>query len=137
MSHFLRGRSDHAPLLIKCGNPGNRGSSFRFLNVWLKHPKFFAVVREAWQVPIHIGGMAGFFCKLMNTKGRLREWSVRVFGNIFSAVREAEELLRLTKVEYDQCRMVDARARLGEVQAVHARALSRKCDFWREKCAIK
>lgn len=31
--HLVRGRSDHAPLLIRCGYMGDRGKSFRYLNM--------------------------------------------------------------------------------------------------------
>lgn len=34
VSHLMHGRSDHAPLLIKCGAAEARSKSFRYLNVW-------------------------------------------------------------------------------------------------------
>lgn len=93
--HLLRDRSYHAPLLIKCRDLGIRGSSFRFLNVWRKHPDFLDVIREAWQAPVHMGRIASFFWKLINTKRKLREWNVHVCGNIFSAIKSTEEVLGL------------------------------------------
>ncbi|XP_071902718.1 uncharacterized protein [Coffea arabica] len=102
VSHLLRERSDHGPLLIKYGNPRNR------------------VVREAWWVPVPVGGMAGFFWKLMNTKRKLREWNVQVFGNIFSAVKDAEKVLLLTAAEYDQYCDEKSRTRVAEAKADHA-----------------
>ena len=45
VSHLMRGRSDHAPLLIKSGYFSHRTSSFRYLNVWKRHLGFLAVVQ--------------------------------------------------------------------------------------------
>ncbi|XP_071928172.1 uncharacterized protein [Coffea arabica] len=69
--HLMRGRSDHAPLLIKCGSSMGRGSAFRFLNVWRRHPKFLEMVRGAWRTPVSGSGMVGFFGKLSQTKWAL------------------------------------------------------------------
>ncbi|XP_071902212.1 uncharacterized protein [Coffea arabica] len=104
VSHLVRGRSDHTPLLIKYGGSGGRSSAFRFLNVWTKHSSFRDVVNEAWQVPVSMGGMLGFHQRLLNVKGRLREWNRRSFGNIFQAVLDAEEMLRVRQGEYDATR---------------------------------
>ncbi|CDP18963.1 unnamed protein product [Coffea canephora] len=40
VSHLARGRSDHAPLLVKCAPRMGSPRSFRFLNVWARHPGF-------------------------------------------------------------------------------------------------
>ena len=45
VSHLMRGHSNHAPFLVKCGNSFYRASSFRFFNVWKKRPNFLTVVQ--------------------------------------------------------------------------------------------
>lgn len=47
VSHLSRGRSDHTPLLVKCGSVALSGASFKFLNVWKSYPQFLEVVKEA------------------------------------------------------------------------------------------
>ncbi|XP_027093591.1 uncharacterized protein [Coffea arabica] len=94
VSHLVRDRSDHAPLLVKCGLHKAHSSFFRFLNVWTKHSSFMGVVRDAWQAPVHAGGMLGFYQWLSNVKCKLRSWSRQTFGDIFQAVQVAEENLR-------------------------------------------
>ncbi|CDP19251.1 unnamed protein product [Coffea canephora] len=41
VSHLPRGRSDHAPLLIKAGTGSPVSPSFRYLNVWHRHHTFW------------------------------------------------------------------------------------------------
>ncbi|XP_071940020.1 uncharacterized protein [Coffea arabica] len=94
VSHLMRGRSDHAPLLIKCGSSMGHGSVFRFLNVWRRHPKLLEVVREAWRTPVSGSGMVGFFGKLSQTKAALRSWNAQVFGNLVQNMSEAEKDLQ-------------------------------------------
>ena len=47
VSYMARGRSDHAPLLIKCGSYSRRCCSFRFLNAWTKYHTFFLMVSQS------------------------------------------------------------------------------------------
>lgn len=127
--HLSRGRSDQAPLWIRCGDVTAMASSFRFLNVWRNLPEFLAIVREAWQIPMGATGMRVFFYKLCNTKARLRQWNRDSFGNISQKIREAEDILRQREVEYDITRDEVTKARLGEARATHARALAVECEY--------
>ncbi|XP_027082614.1 uncharacterized protein [Coffea arabica] len=116
VSHLVRGRSDHAPLFVKCGLHKAHSSSFRFLNVWTKHSSFMGVVRDAWQVPVHAGGMLGFYQRLSNVKSKLRGWSRQSFGDIFQAVHVAEENLLYHQEMFDATRDDISRMQLGEAQ---------------------
>ena len=71
-------------------------------------------------MPVPIREMVGFFSKLMNTNGKLREWNLCIFCNVFSAVNEAEEALRLREAEYDQRHDEESRASVAEARVVHA-----------------
>ena len=64
VSHLARGRSDHAPLLVKCVPGTGSSHSFRYLNVWARHPSFLTVVKEAWETATLGVGMARFSRKL-------------------------------------------------------------------------
>nr|XP_027096084.1 uncharacterized protein LOC113715980 [Coffea arabica] len=137
VSHLVRGRSDHAPLLIKCGMHKAHSSSFRFLNVWANHSSFMDVVRDAWQVPVQAGGMLGFHQRLSSVKHKLRCWSRQSFGDIFQTVQVAEETLRHCQEEFDAARDDSSRMQLREAQARYARALGVECEYWRQKSAIR
>ncbi|XP_071909667.1 uncharacterized protein [Coffea arabica] len=137
VSHLMCGRSDHAPLLIKCGSSMGRGSAFRFLNMWRRHPKFLEVVREAWRTPVSGRGMVGFYVKLSQAKAALRNWNAQVFGNLFQNVSEAEKDLQQKEQEYDLMRDPTSRATLGEARARHARALTLEREYWKQKSTVK
>ncbi|XP_027083688.2 uncharacterized protein [Coffea arabica] len=136
VSHLVHGRSDHAPLLIRCDANGGKSSAFRFLNVRTKSPSFKDVVKEAWLIRL-AGGMVGFHQRLLNVKRSLRFWNNRSFGHIFRAVTQAEEELRDRQVEFDATQDDVSRACLGEAKARHARALAIECDYWTQKSSIK
>ena len=129
VSHLVRGRSDHVPLLIRCGQMTGQGSAFRFLNIWGKHPIFLEVVQEAWREPVQLGGMHGFFRRLANTKAKLRQWNPQCFGNISQAVQRAEERLRQCESEFQLRRDEVLRTKLGEARAAFTRVLAIEGEF--------
>ena len=137
VSHLMRGRSDHAPLLVRCGSVTRRGSSFRFLNVWPKHSGFLDVVRQAWSHQVSGVGMVRFFQKWMHTRRQLRSWNRESFGNIFSRVRQAEEVLRSKERDYDAQRDESSKIALHEARAVYTKELAIECEYWRQKSAVR
>ncbi|XP_027178008.1 uncharacterized protein LOC113777167 [Coffea eugenioides] len=139
VSHLARGCSDHAPLLVKCTPRMGASSlaSFRFLNVWARHPGFLAVVSETWGTEVSGVGMTRFFNKLTQVRNRLRQWSRETFGDIASRVKEAEGVYRQWEEEYDRNRDDTSRTLLNEARAVYTRELGIECEFWRQKSAIK
>ncbi|XP_070031995.1 uncharacterized protein [Nicotiana tomentosiformis] len=51
VEHLIRTDSDHAPLLMTCGeHTTNFVKPFRFLNLWTKHATFMDVVTQNWNV---------------------------------------------------------------------------------------
>ncbi|XP_071932869.1 uncharacterized protein [Coffea arabica] len=100
VSHMPRGRLDHAPLLIKCGNHSTFPTSFQFLNIWRKHKGFLDIVKEAREIPVRGVGMESFYQKLQNVKYWLREWNMKYFGRIESKVKKALELLQVRQSEF-------------------------------------
>ncbi|XP_027171434.1 uncharacterized protein LOC113771000 [Coffea eugenioides] len=137
VSHLARGRSDHSPLLVKCGLGTASPFSFRFLNVWARYPGFFAVVSAIWEMEVSGVGMPRFFKKLGLVKKRLREWSRETFGDIPSRVKAAEAIYRQREEDYDRDRDDISRSRLNEARATYTRELATECEFWRQKSAVK
>ena len=129
VSHLVRERSDHAPLLIKCGVHKVCSSAFRFLNVWTKHSCFMGVVQDAWRLSVQARGMLGFFQRLLHVKSSRRAWSRQPFRDIFRALRDAEENLRQQHEEFDAARDDLSRMNLREVRARYAQALSIECEY--------
>ncbi|XP_070048975.1 uncharacterized protein [Nicotiana tomentosiformis] len=73
ITHLSKSGSDHSPLLITC-NPDvvPIKKSFRFLNFWIKHDTFQAVVKENWAADFQFckqkSGMTWFNDGYKNTK---------------------------------------------------------------------
>ncbi|XP_019257655.1 PREDICTED: uncharacterized protein LOC109235859 [Nicotiana attenuata] len=53
VEHLIRTGSDHAPLLMSCGQEAMKFvKPFKFLNFWAKHETFLDVVRQNWMLAI-------------------------------------------------------------------------------------
>ncbi|KAL0457103.1 UNVERIFIED_CONTAM: hypothetical protein Slati_1049500 [Sesamum latifolium] len=56
--HLPRSSSDHCPILIRVRVSTSSGpSSFRFQNMWFRHPNFMTVVQDSWNQPSSLTGM--------------------------------------------------------------------------------
>lgn len=79
VSHLDRSHSDHCPILLSL--EGNCGlmlpRPFRFQPMWLSHPSFPDVVREAWTRPINLPQAVSKFTV------QAKIWNKNVFGNLF------------------------------------------------------
>ncbi|XP_027109243.2 uncharacterized protein [Coffea arabica] len=123
VSHFPRGRSDHAPLLIKAGSGLTVPPSFRFSNVWHRHPAFLEMVSTVWHQTGSGVGMNLFFSMLASLRAHLRKWSKEEFGNIFARVKSAEETYKQREAEFDSNGGEPSKLRLYEARAVYLREL--------------
>ncbi|XP_027122245.1 uncharacterized protein [Coffea arabica] len=135
--HLSRGRSDHAPLLIKCGSGRQGKSAFRYLNVWPRHRSFLGVVQEVWGGGGPSRTMSEFYQKLLGVKSKLRVWNKEVFRNIGTRVAELERDMRTTEMQYDTGRTVAAKIVYHEARAAYMKQLAVECGFWRQKSRIK
>ncbi|XP_071933163.1 uncharacterized protein [Coffea arabica] len=108
-----------------------------FLNAWRTHPQFLEVIREEWLPSAPGVGMATFHQKLMRVHRRLKLWSRKTFGNIFSRVKTAEGEYHLREAEFDSRRDTEARTLLHEARARYLRELSIEGAFWKQKAGIK
>ncbi|XP_019237102.1 PREDICTED: uncharacterized protein LOC109217316 [Nicotiana attenuata] len=88
-------RSDHAPLLITCGEQTtNFVKPFRFLNFWTKHATFMDVVRQNWEANFIGDPFLMFKQKLKRVKAALSKWSRETFGDIFKQLAILEDILQ-------------------------------------------
>ncbi|XP_027158364.1 uncharacterized protein LOC113759985 [Coffea eugenioides] len=135
--HLSRGRSDHAPLLIKCGSGRQGKSAFRYLNVWPRHSSFLGIVQEVWGGGGPSRTMSEFFQKLLGVKSKLKVWNKEVFRNIETRVAELERDMRAAEMQYDTGRTVEAKIVYHEARAAYMKQLAVECGFWRQKSRIK
>ncbi|XP_071939907.1 uncharacterized protein [Coffea arabica] len=113
VSHLARDPSDHAPLLISVSTRlDNKPRPFRFLNVWVECDDFLAVVRESWGQPCFGSPMHILCQKLKRLRGAIQVWNKEVFGDIFQAVKQKEEEVRLAEVHMEEFDSEEARANL-------------------------
>lgn len=68
--------SDHAPLLLKCGEWENHKSYFKLENWWLGVAGFSDMVKT-WWLSFEVQGRPDYIlaCKLRMLKGKLKEWN--------------------------------------------------------------
>ena len=90
MTHSPRTYSDHHPVLIELWKPSldRANKPFRFQSMWLLHPDFPRVVKEAWSKgsSLHLATVA--FTR------KVKKWNSKVFGNLFA--RKRRVLARLS-----------------------------------------
>nr|XP_016492994.1 PREDICTED: uncharacterized protein LOC107812412 [Nicotiana tabacum] len=95
VEHLIRTGSDHAPLLMTCGEQtSNFIKPFRFLNFWTEHATFMEVVRQNWEVVFIGDPFLMFKNKLKKVKIALSKWSKDTFGDIFKQFDMLEEIVK-------------------------------------------
>ncbi|XP_026430520.1 uncharacterized protein LOC113327556 [Papaver somniferum] len=118
--------SDHSTLLgFPFAVPRPKRAPFRVQKMWFLHSDFLRMVRDSWNMPISGSFDFIFTQKLKRLKGIIKEWNLRVFGNVHSRLKqdqlrfEAAALLSddnpddITKLNI----MKDAMAKLNDTRA--------------------
>ena len=79
VTHLPRTFSDHHPVLIELSrpNPNHLSKPFWFQTMWITHPNFPRIVREAWL------GDNSLSMSILNFTTKARKWNHEVFGNLF------------------------------------------------------
>ncbi|XP_042009274.1 uncharacterized protein LOC121757873 [Salvia splendens] len=82
VTNLPRIASDHGPVLARCkmSDIAIGGKAFRFQNMWIRHERFLAVVKNAWEEPTGAGGLLNIQIKHSRVKRALKEWNKEVFG---------------------------------------------------------
>ncbi|XP_070032069.1 uncharacterized protein [Nicotiana tomentosiformis] len=95
VEHLIRTGSDHAPLLMTCGEQiTNFVKPFRFLNFWTKHTAFMDVVRQNWEADFIGDPFFMFKQNIKRVKAALSKWSRETFGDIFKQLAILEDIVR-------------------------------------------
>ena len=79
VQHLVHINSDHCPLLLNLDSPPPQSSDrpFRFQPMWLSHPKFPLVVRDAW-----VDRDFDLPNAIVDFTIKARVWNKDIFGNI-------------------------------------------------------
>ena len=93
IQHLERAHSDHCPVLL-CLNKSQDVKllrPFQFQPMWLNHPDFLGVMREAWANPTRLVVAISTFAD------KARIWNKNIFGNLFH--RKKRVLARLGGIQ--------------------------------------
>nr|XP_027120471.1 uncharacterized protein LOC113737437 [Coffea arabica] len=102
VQHLGRDPSDHAPLLLSAiTRLDNKPRAFWFLNFWTSKPELLEVIRRGWEGSFSGPPLQRLASKLRQVKKHLQSWSREQFGNIFDAVRVAEERASMAEAHFD------------------------------------
>nr|XP_027088662.1 uncharacterized protein LOC113710011 [Coffea arabica] len=138
VQHMGRDPSDHAPLLLSAvtrldGKP----MPLRFLNVWTTKPDFLDVIKECWSFSFPGSSLKILAEKLRRAKQALRQWSRSSFGDIFLAIRTAEQKMVEAEIAHDDHPSDGLLMNLHETRARLRNALMVEGEFWRQKARVK
>ncbi|XP_026451446.1 uncharacterized protein LOC113351723 [Papaver somniferum] len=87
--------SDHSPLMGEGVNiPRPTNVPLRFQKMWLEHPGFMKVVEDSWAEPVNGDPAFTLIYKLKRLKIILKEWNLKIFGNVQVEIKEEEKLVQ-------------------------------------------
>lgn len=117
MEHLGRTGSDHAPLLLICGNqPNTMSRPFRFLKFWVDDPNF-KDVKEAWDSVYSDDVFLNLKLKMKKTKIALTSWSKATFRDISKQLVIREDIVRIKEAIFEEFPTAGNRIALKHAQA--------------------
>ncbi|XP_070035344.1 uncharacterized protein LOC142175819 [Nicotiana tabacum] len=118
VEHLIRTGSDHAPLLMTCGEQGSKYvKPFRFLNFWTKHATFMDVVRQNWSSDFIGDPFLMFKHKLKKVKAALSKWSRDTYGDIFKQLAILEVIVKVKNMLFEEEPTIENRIILQKAQS--------------------
>ncbi|XP_027083578.1 uncharacterized protein [Coffea arabica] len=136
--HLGREPSDHALFLLSTSTRlDNKPRSFRFINVWTSKPELLDVIRTSWSTFCLGRSLQWLAAKLQHVKCALQLWSRVHFGNIFDAVKQAEEVVMAAEAAFDNDNSQQQWLALQEARAVMRQSLVKEEAYWRQNARIK
>ncbi|KAH0702373.1 uncharacterized protein [Solanum tuberosum] len=135
--HLARTGSDHAPILLTCGQKTEvTRRPFRFLKFWSEHAEFQQIVKDNW-----VSEEADVFIrlkqKMKKTKTALSNWSRVTFGDIFKQLSIREEIVRVKEVLFETSPTTENRKILQKAQAELKMYVHFEEEYWRQKAGIQ
>ncbi|KAL4352609.1 hypothetical protein GQ457_06G035460 [Hibiscus cannabinus] len=129
VTHLLRMKSDHRPLLLSLSGVGSshRTPSFKYMASWLQHPDFSRLLHDSWSQSQDV------FSNILAFTAAAKQWNLEVYGVLNSKKRNL--LARLKGVQHllDRHRapnLVKLEFRLQrELEAV----LDQEETYWKQK----
>ncbi|XP_071918841.1 uncharacterized protein [Coffea arabica] len=136
--HLARHPSDHAPLKISfASRSDNKPRPFRFLNVWTTKPDLLEVIKHAWGQEASGSPLRVLCFKLLAARRAIQVWNKQWFGNVFDAVREAEQAVQRAEEAVDHDDSEEGQVELRKAQAELRYALSIEEQYWSQKARVK
>ncbi|XP_016488047.2 uncharacterized protein LOC107808078 [Nicotiana tabacum] len=118
VEHLIRTGSDHAPLLMSCGEEAMQFvKPFKFLNFWTKHETFIEVVSSKQ--------------KLKRVKLALSKWRKLTYGNIFKQLAIREDVVRIKEILFEEAPTMENRGILQQAQAELKKYLNIEEQYWK------
>ncbi|KAL0016490.1 hypothetical protein SO802_003559 [Lithocarpus litseifolius] len=93
VQHLKRAHSDHCPVLLYLdkNHDVKLPRPFRFQPMWLSHPTFLSIVKEAWS------GQTGLSSAIATFVDKAKIWNKNIFLNLFH--RKKRLLARLRGIQ--------------------------------------
>ncbi|XP_026383951.1 uncharacterized protein LOC113279472 [Papaver somniferum] len=83
--------SDHSPLIgYPVVNARPKRVPFRVQKMWFTHSDFLRMVMESWNAPVSGSPAYIFPYNLKRLKIAMKEWNLRVFGNVYARIKHAK-----------------------------------------------
>lgn len=137
VEHLIRTGSDHAPLLMSCGQEAMQFVKyFKFLNFWTKHDSFKQVVKQNWWADFTGDPFLMFKQKLKRVKAALALWSKATFGDIFKQLAIREDIVRVKEILFEEEPTIQNRIVLQQAHAELKRYLSIEEQYWKQKAGM-
>nr|DAD41264.1 TPA_asm: hypothetical protein HUJ06_015587 [Nelumbo nucifera] len=134
LSHLLRARSDHSPVLLDTSNNLNwRPRPFRFEEIWNHHEDCKNVIVNSWKEDIVETPMKNLIRNVKNIGPTMRDWNKRVFGNVQNNVQKAKE--ELIRGQVDK-RIANDPYKINELERNLEKALLIEEIHWKQKSGV-
>lgn len=95
------------------------------------------MVRDSWMQSCPGSPLQVLCCKLKRLRGAIQVWNREVFGDIFQAVRQKEEEVRLAEIQMESDGSEAARVQLHLAQGRLRAALRVEELFWKQEARVR
>ncbi|XP_070031030.1 uncharacterized protein [Nicotiana tomentosiformis] len=137
VEHLIRTGSDHAPLLMTCGEQTtNFVKPFRFLNFWTKHATFMDVVRQNFEADFIWDPFLMFKLNIKRVKAPVSKWSRETFGDIFKQLAILEDIVRVKEMLFEEEPTIENKIVLQKAQSELKKYFSIEEQYWKQKAGM-
>ncbi|XP_060210626.1 uncharacterized protein LOC132637573 [Lycium barbarum] len=137
VEHLSRTGSDHAPLLVSCGDQVQKFiKPFRFLKFWVEHDNFLDFVKQQWDTVLTDDAFLSFKLKMKKLKTALSPWSKTTFGDIFKQLVIREEIVKIKEQLFEENPSEENRMVMQRAHAELKLYLHYEEEFWRQKARM-